>query len=349
MLRIVLTSISVLLVSFSTIATGTTPGFIEANGFHPIKALFGFPVTRLAPNQKTVDSTIAGETAQPTWRIALQADHSNIFSGGASSTQTLILDGESTRINLAINYNRNECLAAGVSVPFVTHHPGSLDQFIETWHEIFGLPDGRRDLSPQDRLRFEFLNGSDRLQLTSSTARIGDLQLQLATRVFCYTHNTVSPLSWLADTAVRFGLKLPTGSLQQFTGSESLDWFFDVTPPAFKLPYDFQLMTSLGALLIGDTDDFDQLRSNVFFATAAFNWQPAWLISRGLSLTVQADLHSPLFDSELRELGANGTQLGISGQWQNSGGHRIVFGFLEDSAIDTAPDFVIHLGYQRYW
>ncbi len=353
MWRSALTPILALLVSLSPLsfsaASGfsATPGFIEANGYHPIKALFGFPITRLAPSGQFSESSKSGTVARSNWRISLQTDHSNIFSGGVSPTQALVLDGESTRVNLALSYRHSACTAFGVSVPFVAHHPGSFDQFIENWHDAFGLPNGRRDLSPQDRLRFDFRSGSNRLQLDSSSARIGDMQLQVAVSLSCLTNSL--PRWFSSQASIRVGAKLPTGSLQQLTGSESLDGFLEITPPVFQLPRNLQLRNSLGLLLTGDVESFEQLRSHVFFGTAALTWQPEWLQSRGLSVTTQLDFHSPVFDSGLRELGANAVQLGWAAQWRIAATRELVFGFLEDAAIDTAPDFVIHVGLRQYF
>lgn len=339
-------SLAFCLLAVCSLPAGAASGFIEANGYHPLKGLFGFPISRLEPLQRNGSAKLLTESEQPQWRFAAQVDHSNIFAGGTSATERLVFDGESTRVNLALDYTASDCLAVGIGVPFVAHHPGSLDQFIENWHDIFNLPDARRDESPQDRLLFDFQAGADRLRLNSSTADLGDLQLQLAVAASCLSE---LPTSWIAESTVRFGIKLPTGNLSRFSGSESVDAFVDVTSPVFELPFDFRLKASLGLLLIGDVDIFEQLQSRVWFGSAALIWQPQWLKTRGLNLTTQLDYHTAVFDSDLRELGANSVQLGYALQWQWTNRQRVVFGFLEDASIDTSPDFVIHLGFQKYW
>jgi len=97
--------------------------FISANGFHPIRGLFGFPVSYQHAGLAT--------TRDSTWLLSLQVDHSNIFAGGSFPGENLVFDGETTRLTLAVNAATSRCTSLGVELPFVLHHPGFLDRVID--------------------------------------------------------------------------------------------------------------------------------------------------------------------------------------------------------------------------
>ena len=318
--------------------------FISANGFHPIKALFGFPYSRLEPRA-------AGGADATGSQLSLQIDYSNIFAGGIRGDELLIFDGESTRVNLSYQKQVNACIALGVDLPFLTHQPGSFDSFIETWHEVFGLPNARRDESPRDQLLFSYrdFESSQELLIDAASAAVGDIQLQGAFRAGCLSAVAGFGSSFLSSSVVRLGLKLPTGSVEDFSGSGEFDIFLDATLPRISLADSVGFRASAGFLIPGEAAVFERLESQVLFATTAFTFQPRWLTTRGFDVITQLDFATPLFDSELRELGAFSTQLGVGGGWQMSARQRWEFAFLEDIAVDTAPDFVFHLRYQGRW
>ncbi len=318
--------------------------FISANGFHPIKALFGFPYSRLEPRA-------TGNADATRSQLSLQIDYSNIFAGGFRGDEILIFDGESTRVNLSYQRRLNACIAFGVDLPFLTHQPGSFDRFIETWHDVFGLPNARRDESPRDQLLFSFrdLESSQELRIDAASSAVGDIQFQGAFRAGCLNALAGIGSSFLSSSIVRLGLKLPTGSVEEFSGSGEFDFFLDMTLPRISLADSVGFRASAGLLIPGEVAVFERLESQVLFATTAFTFQPRWLAVHGFDVITQLDFATPLFDSELRELGAFSTQLGVGGGWQMSATQRWEFAFLEDIGVDTAPDFVFHLRYQGRW
>lgn len=348
--RLYLQSLLLLVVTVQSPAV-LAEDFITSNGFHPIKALFGFPYSRLEPLAADEVGAKGSGTKRGNSQLSVQLDFSNIFSGGSRDGELLVFDGESTRVSLSYQQQISSCLAFGVDLPFVTHQPGSLDQFIETWHDTFGLPNANREDSPRDQLQFTYQDeaSSQQLSLDAATAALGDIQLQGAYRAGCL--NAIAGLgsSILSSSVVRLGLKLPTGSLDDFSGSEEFDFFLDLTLPRFSLTDGIGFRASGGFLIPGGVATFERLESQVLFATTAFTFKPRFLTKRGLDLITQLDFTTALFDSGLRELGAFSTQLGVGGGWQLSPRQRWEIAFLEDIGVDTAPDFVFHLRYQNRW
>ena len=311
--------------------------FIAANGFHPIRALFGFPVSYQHAGLST--------TRDATWLLSLQVDHSNIFAGGGVPGESLVLDGETTRLTLAVNAASSRCSSLGVELPFVLHRPGFLDRVIDAWHDAFSLPNARRDLSPRDRLVYFYQAELTDLQIISSVAELGDVQLQAAYDLQCTSNRAKSYLP-----VARVGVKLPTGDPDSFTGSGEADLFFDLVFPSIVLPQNFSLGLRAGFLFPGESDLFPNLASNVFMGAGVLAWRPDFLSNFGVSVHTQMDVQSELFDSPLRELGAVAGQLGVGLRWQSlSGRQRFDFAFLEDIVFDTSPDVVFHLRYEAGW
>jgi len=311
--------------------------FIAANGAHPIRGVFGFPVSYQHAGLST--------DRKSTWLLSLQVDHSNIFAGGSFPGENLILDGETTRLTVAVNAAITRCSSLGVELPFVWHRPGFLDRVIDRWHDVFSLPNARRDLSPRDRLVYFYGAGLTDLQIISSVADLGDIQLQAAYDLQC-----VGNLGMGYLPVARVGVKLPTGDPDRFTGSGEADLFFDLVFPSIELPQNLSLGLRAGFLFPGESDLFPNLSSNVFMGAGALAWRPDFLAKFGVSLHTQLDIQGRLFDSQLRELGAVAGQLGTGLQWQSvTGNQRFEFAFMEDIVIDTAPDVVVHLRYEFGW
>ena len=313
--------------------------FISANGLHPIRGLFGFPVSYQHVG------LAKGRDSDSTWLLSLQVDHSNIFSGGSSPGENLLFDGETTRLTLAVHAATSRCSSVGVELPFVLHQPGFLDRVIDAWHDVFSLPNAQRDLVARDQLAYVYGAGLTDLQVISSVAELSDIQLQAAYDLQCTTSRIEAYLP-----VARVGVKLPSGDPDRFTGSGEADLFFDLVFPGIALPQNLSLGLRAGFLFPGNSDLFPNLANNVFMGAGALAWRPGFLSNLGVSVHTQLDVQSELFDSELRELGNFAGQLGVGLRWQSvTGRQRFDFAFLEDILVDTAPDVVVHLLYEYGW
>lgn len=77
-----------------------------------------------------------------------------------------------------------------------------------------------------------------------------------------------------------------------------------------------------------------------WFAGVGVEW-PAW---RRLHLKLQLDTHAPFADSALKELGEPSMLLTVAGTCSFATRWEVEFGFTEDIAPRTAPDFTPRLG-----
>jgi len=137
------------------------------------------------------------------------ASHAIVSNQGAEQLQ---LDGETLVTTIGLRRGLNKQLQVGFDLSWINHDQGSLDGFISDWHDFFSLPNGDRDILPDDILTYRYLrNGNELLKLDRPVDGLGDLRLQLAWQL---------AVSELSASALHVSLKVPTGSASKLTGSE---------------------------------------------------------------------------------------------------------------------------------
>ena len=77
----------------------------------------------------------------------------------SSGAERVLIDGETHRQGLALRHGFGEGWEYLFEVSALSHRAGRLDGFIETWHDVFHLPQGDRDRAPRDRLALVYANG----------------------------------------------------------------------------------------------------------------------------------------------------------------------------------------------
>ena len=130
--------------------------------------------------------------------------------------ETVVLDGETTRVELDFRYGLAPRLELGVRVPYVWHEPGTLDSMIESFHGALGLPQSRRDIRGRDLLEFSYFDASGEVfDYRSRSDGIGDIRLVAGYQLTAGINHASS---------LRLGLKLPTGDADEFHGSGGTDF-----------------------------------------------------------------------------------------------------------------------------
>jgi len=300
-------------------AFATPVNFIQQRALGPIKIQSGLPeaASRL---------TTANE-------LQLSYVRNNVFMGGRSNAERLVLDGESSQVNLRYRRRLNRCLQLNLSGVWLDHSNGQFDRPLDNWHQFFGLPDAHRDEWPPNQLEYVYENGNKRQALVSESSGLGDAQVQLQHNLGCLSSSAI----------VRFGIKLPMGEPSKFNGTGSVDAFLDAQSPWWQSRRfeRVQWAGSVGLLATGRNELLAQQEFLVGFGSAALNVR----LGPQTQLLTQLDWHTPMFESELRELGHHSAQLSIGFRY-NSGSNGIwEFSFSEDAVIDTVPDIVVRLAW----
>ena len=292
---------------------------IQHRSAQPIAALIGLPA-----------AAVRSEGTQ----FQLSIEHSNVFMGGASRTEELLLDGETTALYARLSKRLSQCWQTDAALVFLSHDGGFLDRPIETWHGIFGLPNAFRDLAEVDSLEY-FYQSSDGAgrRVVSSERGFGDIQLSVQRFQTCEQGASL----W------RAGTKLGIAADDGFFGSGSTDFYIDWQSSRRQLTPRFDGSYSFGLLAPGKADNLPKQNSIVAFGSLGteFNW------SSSLSIIAPLDWHSPFFDSSLVELGRVAGQFTLALRKKLKGGNAIEVSFAEDIVTDTAPDFSVRLGWRQ--
>ncbi len=268
-------------------------------------------------------------------------DIANTMIVSDEGREKILLDGETSITSISMRYGLYRRLEIGFDIPYVYHGGGSLDYFIEDWHEFFHLPNGHRDARPRKTLEFHYIRDGQTLHLQEHhSGGPGDVQFAVA-----------SPITgpWLKrgqNLALRATLKVPTGKDEELHGSGGVDFSLrfcgedNTTLSAFNLEY----WAMAGLLYMGKGDVLSvHQREIAAFGTLGLAWQ----LFPWLDLKVQVDGHTAMFHSELTELGIGAILLGIGGTAYLPADYYLDFNVVEDLAVDTAADVVFQFALRK--
>lgn len=283
---------------------------------NPFVQLFGLP------------STMSADVLPPKQsEIILSVEAANHFSLDSAQDESIFIDGEHYRIEWSARFSLTERLEWGVSVPYLIYDGGGLDGFIDGWHNTFNLPDGDRNDYPKHQIDMTYTdNGETTVFLQDRTDSLGDIQLLLG-------------YALAEQWTVRAGVKLPTGDVDQLSGSDGTDLFagmyFSSMPNS-----DWRWHANIGAIWMEQGDAIAERQED----WAAFGSLAAiWLASDNIALKIQLDGHTAFYDSELTPLGKDSAQLILGGSWRFVEKASLDISVSEDIITETAPDVVFQL------
>jgi Protein of unknown function (DUF3187) len=247
--------------------------------------------------------------------------------------EDLIVDAETRETRLTLRRAVGERFALQASVPYRYVGPGSLDGFIDDWHDAFGLPEGSRPLMPQDRLTLAYArDGAVLLDEFEGYEGLGDASLDLG---FQIRRDASSALSaWLS-------VELPTGD-DAYISNDGPDVSLIATGERrwgdrWSL-FGQAAVTHLASGAVFET----QQRSVVWSGLAGVGFRAL----PSLDLKVQIDAHTAVFDSDVDYLG-EAVILTVGGALHFRSGWRLDLGVSEDIAVESAPDVVFVLGVSK--
>jgi len=318
------------------------PIFLQHRVFDPVNLLSAIPALS-APGTDVFQFQVA-------------ASHVNVFAGGfarnGSREEQLIMDGEISELEIRGQWRFRQCYTAAIDTRLISHAGGSLDESISKWHEIFSLPDANRDDNEYDELYYLFsLTGEDdesipdfsstQTRFTTTGSSFGDLWLSVQRPLNCNARRG-------ANGHVRIGIKLPLGNTQGWASGGQSALFADWHSLPKSLSKRARVSTTVGVTISGQWDHrFEALapRSTVGYGGIVFDyrWNQRW------QSLLQFDIRSPVFHSDLVELGTWGVQLHLGLRAALSNRQTLEVSFSEDVAIDTAPDIGVRVAFtQRF-
>lgn len=248
---------------------------------------------------------------------------SNSATLQSNASESLVVDAETRELRLTLGRSFGDGYALRLELPYRQTTGGSLDGFIDDWHDFFGMPEGSRPKLPQDSLHIGYeRDGRLLIDARSSRSGIGDVSLQFGKQL-----GATPATAWLA-------VKLPTGDGDDFTGSGGVDITAAI---AFEKAFGdrYSAFAQAAGTWLGEGDRMTSLQEDVAWSASAGLSARAF---QDLTLTVQLDAHTAVFESDEDFLG-DAVMLTIGGSYRLSG-WKLAFAVTEDIAVDTSPDVV---------
>lgn len=290
----------------------------------PLTGYFGIP-----------DSTEGSQTlarGKGQWSTLLITASHSINDG--RNGESIILDGETTRLELGYRRGIGERFELGIEMPYLWHESGGLDSFIDNWHGWFGLPGGFRDHRAKGQLEFQYTDGLARpVDHRQNENGFGDV------RFFAGWQFRNGPSHTMA---LRLGVKLPTGNSEHLLGSGGTDL-------SLGLAGDFTHVFGVSGLngfyrasviAIGEPDLLTE-RANDFVGHIGLG--AGYTVTEHVELLLQAAVRGPLYDSEIETLGDPAVTLTFGGNFRVFSDYLIGIGLSEDISVLSAPDVAFQL------
>lgn len=300
------------------------PGYsatpLQTHDLNPLTLVYGLPL--ISPARL------------PDNRFSISLNTSNTLNIEDTGSETLYIDGETNELNLIALFSINEKTSLRVRLPFISHEAGSLDNFIDDFHGLFGFPEGSRPVTDNDQFLFLYQqNNIDLLRIDTPNNGVGDITIDAGYQQYANAKNAASLWS---------SIKLPTGDSDSLTGSEKFDvaiWY--ATENNFKP--DWSQYYTIGLLLPGKAKILPgQQKEEVYFGTAGIEWNTTSMVT----LNIQFDFHSAFYQSETKFLG-DSIQISSGGHIKLSTKSRIEIVVIEDIQVGASPDVTFQLGFSR--
>ena len=221
----------------------------------------------------------------------------------SSGAERVLIDGETYRQGLALRHGFGDGWEYLFEASALSHRAGAFDGFIETWHDVFHLPQGDRDRAPRDRLALFYANGGRTYyDIGRSVTSFGDVSLGVGYAVPHWPF----PNDGLV---IRGSVKLPTGDEASLAGSggRSASLWAETSGalPGSAGTRSWLYSASLGALAGEAPRGLPDLGNRfIAFGHLGATWRPLgadqcqflalWRIGH-LSLTAQINAHSSLW------------------------------------------------------
>lgn len=220
------------------------------------------------------------------FETAIQTTFSNIFEFDQNGRTHINLDMELWRTALTFGYGLTDELDVKVELPFITSSSGFLDGFIQWYHNLFGLPNGGRELVADNQFAYTLSqDGTTLINYRQTAFGLSDIIVR-----FKYLLSDRGRLPF--KLAIAPYVKLPTGQSSLGLGSGHADLGLSLL--AEKRLKQFTLVTHLGGVLITDHDHLSALIRN---GVLSFGQSLEFQILDGLSIVAQLTGNTTAFKS----------------------------------------------------
>jgi hypothetical protein len=294
-----------------------------------LTGIFGFP-------ESTEGGQLIGR-GQHRWDTSLIIASHNIDE--TRNGEDFRLDGETNRLAFTYGYGFSDKLDISIEVPYLSHRAGSLDSIIDSFHDILIFTGGgARAKREQDQLEIFYADSQAALvDVTNNASGISDVRLlagwQLST-------------SEDRNTALRFGIKLPTGDSDGLLGSGGTDISLGLASDVTGLWGKTKLsgFYRVNVTYLGEPDRLADRYKNL---VGQLSFGLGYELHRIVDLKLQSRIRSAVYDSEIENLVVPSVALTFGADFRVSDHYRLVLSVGEDPKVGSVPDvsFQIALRY----
>jgi hypothetical protein len=297
-------------------AGASEPLYVKNLG--PVAGLLGLP------SQRDAHTTERGKLG-----AGLHSSLANSYVNESSDDEFLNLDGETLRFALELRYGLRDNWDVQLEVPWLDHSGGNLDDFIDDWHDFWGMPDGGRSDVPKDVLDYLYATPAGQFGLQEDASGLGDISLSTTYAFYRDEHSVASLV---------LGYKFGTGDDEDFTGSGADDAFIAVRFSGDQLSgLPLSWHGQLGYLRAGDSDMMEEFQEqNLWFAGLAMDWR----FAQHWSFIAQLDGHAAPLNSDLTGVGKDAVMATLGGRWYFAQHWSADFSVVEDIEVETAADVI---------
>lgn len=263
-----------------------------------------------------------------------QLEITNYISSTIKEKDQFYIDGETLAFRNTLRYQFSRNLIISASLPWISHDGGFTDSFIFNFHDILQLPQNGRRQENEDDIRW-ILNrdGTNLIDINQRQVDFGDLSITAR-----LTPESSPSAQWT------FMTKLPTGEYKNHTGSNRIDLglgFSEMNPKwfqnrAFLSEWHLSFWYGTSISYLGSVAALKSLDQNPFVMTLrsgfAYAYIPTW------HLMCQFDVQSPLFNTDIRELGWVPIQISLSSKHVLTKDTAFEFAIMEDIRPRSVPD-----------
>lgn len=294
---------------------------LQTHDLNPLTLVYGLPL--VSPARLSAQSS-----------FSLSLNVSNTINSQDNATENLFIDGETTELNLITLFPVSDRSSIRIRLPYIKHSAGSLDSFIDDFHQVFGFPEGDRPNFPNDQFLFLYqLNGTDLIRIDKPNEGIGDISIDIAYQL--YDNNKEAGSIWSS-------IKLPTGDANILTGSDRIDVAVWYAAESSFAP-DWSNYYNLGLLVLDNANILsNRQKTDIYFGTAGLEWQT----TRVVTLNVQLDFHTAFYNTNTTFLGES-VQISSGGHIKTSKHGRLEIVVIEDIQVGASPDVTFQLGYTQ--
>ena len=260
----------------------------------------------------------------------------NTLNIESNTGESIHIDYEAYRFNLSYQYGLNDKWNLKFDAPLIQQGGGVFDSAIDSWHEFWGLPRGKRPLVEQDQYDIRYAYQSQTpVNLNEASTTLGDIQIAIAHSLI---ENSSTVMSLWAS------LKLPTGDEDKLTSNGATDvsaWL----ALNQQLSDNWVINVNTGAVILG-TDNYKNipLSDYALYGHAMLGWS----VSDNIDLKLQLQGHTSYYDQSQLIILGDTYFLTFGGSITINQCNQLDIAMSEDIKVDASPDTSLIINWRSY-